>query len=455
MSTAKPKRALAFPIVAVLALALAVAASATRTRWLPTVTQFFNSGASADAEEPEAHATLGSETSIQLSASGLKNIGYQPHSIELTGFERKLTLPAMVVERPGQTQIHLAAPLTGIVTGIRAGEGEAVEPGAILFTLRLTHEELVAAQREFLRTAESLDVVAREITRLGSLGEGVIAGRRILEQEYERQKLEASLKAERQALLLHGLTSEQVEAILTERELFQKLEVRAPDHLHDHDGCKEEHSMHVQQLEVTLGEQVDVGNGLCVLADHCELYVEGRAFEDDADDLRQAARNDWDISARLLVGDRSTKRVTGLKLRYLADRIDPNSRAFRVYLRLPNRVALDQTAPDGRRFLEWQFKPGQRMELQIPVEQWEKEIVLPVTAVTDEGSERYVYRQNGDHFDRIPVHVKHRDSESVVVANDGALFPGDIVAGRGAYQLHLQLKNQGGGAIDPHAGHNH
>jgi hypothetical protein len=67
----------------------------------------------------------------------------------------------------------------------------------------------------------------------------------------------------------------------------------------------------------------------------------------------------------------------------------------------------------------------------------------------------YVYRQNGDHFDRVPVHVLYRDRDSVVVANNGSLFPGDVVAGKGAYQMHLALKNKSGGGIDPHAGHQH
>jgi hypothetical protein len=95
------------------------------------------------------------------------------------------------------------------------------------------------------------------------------------------------------------------------------------------------------------------------------------------------------------------------------------------------------------------------MELRIPVEAWKDRIVLPVDAVVDEGAEAYVYRQNGDHFDRVPVHVEYRDRGSVVVANDGAVFPGDVVAGHGAYQIHLALKNKSGGGIDPHAGHNH
>ncbi|MGD9636971.1 MAG: secretion protein HlyD, partial [Pirellulales bacterium] len=116
---------------------------------------------------------------------------------------------------------------------------------------------------------------------------------------------------------------------------------------------------------------------------------------------------------------------------------------------------LDQKGPNGHRFLEWRYKPGQRLELSIPVEQWTGRIVLPVDAVVEEGAEMYVYRQNGKLFERVPVHVEYRDRQSVVIANDGTLFPGDVVAGTGAYQIHLALKNKSGGGIDPHAGHNH
>ena len=81
--------------------------------------------------------------------------------------------------------------------------------------------------------------------------------------------------------------------------------------------------------------------------------------------------------------------------------------------------------------------------------------MLPVDAVVQEGAETFVFRQNGDHFDRIAVHVEDRDPQQVVIANDGAVYPGDVLAAQGAYQMHLALKNQAGGGIDPHAGHNH
>jgi biotin carboxyl carrier protein len=401
------------------------------------------------------HAGHHDEATIELSENALKNIGFQPITVAQGAFERAVTIPAIVVEQAGRTQIHIATPLTGIVTEIFPVAGEAVEPDSPMFEIRLTHEEVVAAQRDYLLTSESLDVVDREIARLQSIGEGVIAGKRILEQQYEKQKLEAALVAGEQALLLHGLSAEQVANIRKSKTLLQTLTIRSPDHSHVGDACGGDHLFHVQRLSVTLGEHVESGQELCVLADHCELLVEGRAFEDDAQRLREASRQGWEITATLLIGNGETEKIDGLKLLYLADHIEPDSRAFHFYLRLPNEVVLDQMSPTGHRFLEWRYKPGQRLELRVPVERWADRIVLPVDAIVEEGAEMYVYRQSGDHFDRVPVHVEYRDRNSVVVANDGALFPGDVVAGQGAYQIHLALKNKSGGGVDPHAGHGH
>lgn len=449
---------------------VAIGAAATGRIWLPWVKSkaadwLADKPSQANAAQPgraddghdhdHGHEGHSESSSIELSAKALKNIGFQPLTITRATFLKAVTLPAIVVERPGRSQIHITAPLTGIVSKIVPVQGAAIEPGSPLFEIRLTHEELVTAQSNLIRTAENLEVVDREIARLQSLGEGVIPGKRILEQEYERRKLEASLRAERQALLLHGLTEEDVESIVRERRLFQTMVVSAPDHGHEKESCREAHLFHVQELPVKLGQQVEAGQLLCVLADHCELYIEGRAFEDDAERLRTAAREGWEIAASLMVGDRATETIKGLKVQYLADHVDPQSRAFGFYLSLPNEIALDQTNSDGIHFLDWRYKPGQRLELQVPVEKWEDRIVLPVDAVVEEGAETYVYQQNGDHFDRIPVHVEYRDQQSAVVANDGAVFPGDIVAARGAYQIHLAMKNKSGGGVDPHAGHNH
>ncbi len=402
----------------------------------------------------EGHAPPVANASIRISANGLKNVGYKPLVLEPRAYERFLTLPAIVVERPGRSQLHITAPLTGIVTEIHAVTGEAVDAGEPLFELRLTHEELVAAQRDFLQTIANLEIVEREIERLEGLDEGVIAGRRVLEKQYERQKLEVSAMAEVQAMLLHGLSEEQVGEIRVTQQLFRNVTVRTPPHVHDEEHCEDTHLYTVQSLGVAKGEQVQVGQEMAVLADHCELLVEGLAFEDDAAAIRAAAEARRTITARLVRAEDRTELVEGLQLLYVADQIDPDSRALKVYLRLPNAVARE-SREGSKRFLEWRYKPGQRMQIGIPVETWEDQFVLPTTAVVAEPVEAFVFRQNGDRFEQIAVHVVHRDQQAVVIANDGTLFPGDVLAATGAYQMYQALKNQAGGGIDPHAGHNH
>ena len=404
------------------------------------------------SHDHEGHAE---DTSITLTPTGLKNIGFRPMTVSLGSFERTIRLPAIVVERPGHSQIQITAPLAGVVTKIYPVEGAAIEPNSPLFEIRLMHDELVVAQRDFLRTAENLNVVNREIERLKSVGEGVIAGKRILEQQYEQQKLQATLLAERQALLLHGLQEQQIDDIVRNHRLLPSLTVRAPVHDHSHERCSADHLFHIQKLPVKLGQHVQAGELLSVLADHCELYIEGRAFEDDALRLREVANEDRTITATVVAGRTQTDAIKELRLLYLSDQIDADTRAFRFYVRLPNTVVVDKTDDDGRRFIAWRFNPGQRMELRVPVERWEDRIVLPAEAIVEESAETYVYQQYGDHFDRVPVHVEYRDQQSVVVSNDGSIKPGDIVAARGAYQMHLALKNKTGGGVDPHAGHTH
>lgn len=112
------------------------------------------------------HAGHNELNSIELSKQAQANIGLKLGKVELTKFERSIAIPGIVVERPGRSTVAVTAPLSGIVTEIYAIQGEAVRPGQKLFELQLTHEELVQGQSDFLRVAEELDVIEREIKRL-------------------------------------------------------------------------------------------------------------------------------------------------------------------------------------------------------------------------------------------------------------------------------------------------
>ena len=442
----------------------AVAVLSVLLLWPGTQRAFFGS----TDREPRAVVTAGNSAtddhdhpghqeaeSIHLSEQARRNIGLRVGRIELTQFERTITVPAMVVDRPGRTEIDVVAPMTGIITRIYALEGEAVRSGEPLFDIRLTHEELVQAQADFLRTAEQLDVVHREIERLEEVARrGAIPGRRVLEQEYEKEKLEAALKAHREALILHGLSQQQVDKILSERTLVAELTVHVPRSPAAQDGS-EERLLYIQNLDVGVGQHLSVGDAVCKLADHAELYIEGKAFEQDAARINEAATKDWSVAAVFEADASQPMLVTDLSILYVSNVVETQSRALNVYVRLPNELVRDAVDSDGHRFIGWRFRPGQRLQLRIPVEQWSDRIVLPLDAIAQDGPEFFVFQENGDHFDRRPVHVEYRDQQWAVIASDGSLFPGDSVAVSGAHQMQMALKNKAGGGVDPHAGHNH
>lgn len=458
--------------------------------WLPPARAWLaaqlNAPAASTAEDEAGHAahdepeSAADETMLVLSEQGRLNIGLtddQLQPVRLQDFTRMLEVPAIVVERPGQTHFQVIAPMTGVVTVVNAVRGESIEPERLMFRIRLTHEDLVQSQTSFLKTLGALDVEQREIKRLKELiDQGIIPGKQLLERQYQQQRLEADLKANHEALLLHGLSTEQVAYIRSDRRLISSLDVTAPapkelihpdeeksadqseatDSLADQSpgyGAKPAPLL-VQSVNVSPGEFVQAGQALAVLADYSELYIEGRAFERDAGLLAEAARKKLEVQAVPESGAGNVI-IRDLAISWLGNSVDTESRAFPFYVLLPNTIAFDPETDGGPRFLSWRFKPGQRMQLRVPAERWEDRIVLPVGAVVEDGADFFVFQQNGKRFERRPVHVIYRDQHNVVIANDGSLYPGDVVATTGAHQMQMALKNKSGGGVDPHAGHTH
>ena len=60
----------------------------------------------------------------------------------------------------------------------------------------------------------------------------------------------------------------------------------------------------MQELKVELGEQVQAGQTLCLLANHQSLYIEGHGFKQEAPLLEQAAQNGWPVEVEFAEDDR-------------------------------------------------------------------------------------------------------------------------------------------------------
>ena len=491
-------------------VAIALIAVSTRSMWWeksqawvrstisgyrkPSLLDSHDHSGGAHGEDPHSHEGHDDGTSLELSTQAQGNIGLTAEFLKpvtLETFQRSITVPGIIVGRPGRTRLEISTPMAGVITHVHAVQGEAVAPGTLLFELRITAEELVSTQTNLLRTVGELDVENREIARLAKANEaGAISQKTLLERQYAKEKLEVLMSTQREALRLHGLSERQIDDITRNKKLLRDLQIVAPGR--DHHGAEElklssstmtpvslsalptqqstdEDNPHdsshsegeskvpliLQEVLVHKGETVAAGTTLGALADYSELYIEGRAFEQDQELLSESARRNWKITAVFEGAANTIKRVENLDLVYSASEIDPEARSLSFFVRLPNEVAREVPSPNGQRFLEWKYRPGQRLQLLVPVEEWPHQIVLPVEAITREGAESFVFQQNGSHFDRIAIRVAYRDSSHVVVANDGSIFPGDVIALRGAHQMQMALKNKSGGGVDPHAGHQH
>jgi hypothetical protein len=149
----------------------------------------------------------------------------------------------------------------------------------------------------------------------------------------------------------------------------------------------------VQDLKVRLGEQVQAGQTLCLLANHQRLFVEGRAFKSEARALARAAELRVPVRAEFAdeaAGDWPPS--DPLTIHHLSNQVDPATRTFAFYLPLDNQATTFTRG--GRTHFVWRYRPGQRVRLRVPVEKLGDAVfVLPAGAAVREGPEAYVFRQ--------------------------------------------------------------
>ncbi len=425
-----------------------------------------------DKQDHSGHDHGGDDTvSIKLSDQASKNIGLKIDRVKFGPFVKTVTFPGMIIDKSSQTKTVVATPMTGIVTHLYVKEGQAVMPNTLLFKLRLTHEDLVQIQSDYLEILGKLDVENKELIRLKNLKEGIVAAKVVLARQYAIAKLQAVINAKKESLELHGLSESQIKQIEKDRKLLKELSIYAPSfagksekfiltqgkikavsYINKNESKKRKPVYIVQNLKATKGKSLKAGETLCTLADYHNLLIEGAAFEQDSAAITKAADDKWSLTA---FREGKKEPIKNLNILYLSNSVDTDTRALHFYINLPNEITRDVTTEDGAHYINWKYKAGERVQLRVPVEKWKKRIVVPVDAVVQDGAEYFAFRKKGNNYIRIPVHVEYKDREWCVVQNDGSLKLGWKIAFSGAYQIQTALKNKAGGGVDPHAGHNH
>ncbi len=390
---------------------------------------------------------------LKLSPQARANLGLESKPALIQTYWRKIQIPGVIVDRPGVTDRGITSPIAGVITQVHAFEGDIVQPGEKLFTLRLVSEYLQQTQADLFKAIRETEIFNKEMVRLNDLAvTGIIPGKRILELEQQISRQSALIDSFRQELTSRGLQKTQIDQI-EQGTFIATIDVHAPEIAKATKdmqlvedaittGPASSDFFQIQELKVHLGQQLDAGELLAILANHSSLYVKGLAFKMEASDLARAAEQEWEVDVEFTEdsGEGWPELAQEFRIRHLANTTDPNSRTFDFFIPLVNQSRVYEK--DDRPLAIWRFRPGQRVRIQVPVEEIQNVIVLPAAAVIQEGPEAWVFQQNGDLFNRITVQVVHQDRTSIVIANDGSITPGFYLAQGSAATLNRVLKAQ-------------
>ena len=391
---------------------------------------------------------------LKLSEQARKNLGLISKAARPQAYWRTIQIPGVIADRPGRSDRGVTSPAVGVVAAVYAFPGDTVRPGDRLFALRLFSEYLQNTQAELFKATSETQLISEEKTRVETLAKtGTIPGSRMIELNQQLRRQQAAIQGYRQDLLTRGLNPDQIDGV-SNGKFVASIDVLAPPLLSVSSNAAEPGSdkliddasqslaYEVQELKVELGQQVQAGQALSVLANHHSLYLTGHAFKQDAPFLEQAAQKGWPIQVEFAEDDHEKWPALNqiFQIRHLANSIDTANRTFDFFIPLTNQSR--SYRQDGQTFVVWRFRPGQRVRLHVPVEELKDVLVLPAAAVVREGPEAYVFRQNGDLFNRLPVQVLHEDRLNVVIANDGSVLPGLYLAQSAAASLNRVLKAQ-------------
>lgn len=399
-----------------------------RSFWLPGE---FSSEAVEPAEQSEASTPQNDK--IIVGDQAQRNLALSAKPLKAGSFWKTITVPGMVVDRPGVSDRHIVAPATGIVTQIFRVPGDTVRPGDVLFTLQLSSDSLHQTQADLFKTSQDIKLAEARLDRLVAAGEGVPQVR-VIEVESEITRLEAAAKSSRHELLIRGFTPDDLEqvsggvlikeisvAVLPQPSVQKSPAVTlASESTLPHDDVPPL-AFELQVLKVEAGQEVQAGETLCLLSNHQLLAIEGQAFRDETLLLERTIKEGWPVEVDFQEAEGADWPPVdqSLNIRHLANTIDPVTRTFAFRIPLENQSKT--VTHDDKSQLLWRFRPGQKVRLEVRVDELANVFVLPANAVVREGGDAFVFTQNVNTFERKPVHLVFQDRDRAVVANDGSL----------------------------------
>ena len=168
----------------------------------------------------------------------------------------------------------------------------------------------------------------------------------------------------------------------------------------------------VTDREATTGESIRPESELFKILNPSVVWVEGDVFEKDLSKVRVG------MPARITT-DSVPGQTFGGKVSYLAASVNPETRAVRVRVAVPNATGT--------------LRPGMFVRVLFVGAERAQTVALPDEAVQKDGAMTIVYVKEGDTYLRREVSVGESVMGHTVIRS--GLKPGEVVVTTGAYQL--------------------
>lgn len=293
-------------------------------------------------------------------------LGY-PTMVDLAD---KLQVPSQV-EVDEERLVRIGSYVTGRITDLYVMLGDSVEAGQPL--ARLTSPELTQAQLAYLRAFSRKVLTEKAAERARHLlTADVIALAEVERRESELEVATAELGAAADQLRLLGVDSAVLKELAKEGHILPSVTINAP-----RDGI-------VIARNVIIGQVVQPADPLFGVADLSSVWVVGDVPEQIARNVQVGQHVEIHVPA---LGDAA---FDGLII-FVADTVNPLTRTVMVRTMVEN--------PQRK------LKPDMLATMHI-VDNPEKSLVVPETAVVREANQDYVFLvQADDRFLRVPVEL--------------------------------------------------
>lgn len=170
----------------------------------------------------------------------------------------------------------------------------------------------------------------------------------------------------------------------------------------------------VVKLNVIQGDAVEPGASLLEIADYSEVYAVAQVYETQIDRIKK------NMAARVYLPG-----LTGNELVSIVDligsEVNPLTHTVDVWLRVKN--------------MSRRLKINMAVAVYFIAEKESEALVVPRSAILTSGGEKFVFTEEGNRYERVPV-VTGLENDKWIEIIEG-LAPGDIVVTQGNYQLQF------------------